>query len=111
MRSRIIPPADFDHKTTHAGQRWGILRQPTDTLAMLSLHTTELTPGQAAHDPHQHPDEEMIILLEGTLEALADGQRTVMQPGSVLLIAPNDLHGVRNNGATNARYHVLRWVV
>ena len=39
----------------------------------LELHVTTLNPGFASHPPHKHPNEELVILREGTVEALSGG--------------------------------------
>ena len=96
-------------QTTATGQRRQFLRGATATLDELAMHATTLNPGQQAHAPHRHPHEEMILLKEGTLEALVNDRTIPMPAGSVLFIAPNDLHGVRNAGATPATYFVITW--
>jgi mannose-6-phosphate isomerase-like protein (cupin superfamily) len=96
-------------KPTKVGFTRPFFKMPTGTLDLLSCHVTTLNPGEAPHAPHRHPEEEMIILREGTLEALHNGQTERMSTGSVLLLAPNDLHGVRNVGDTPATYYVLKW--
>ena len=53
----------------------------------------------------------MIILKEGTLTALHNGRHTPMSAGSILFIAPHDLHGVTNTGSTRASYYVIKWFV
>ena len=94
---------------TKIGERRPVFRSPTGTLAEMSCHITTLNPGQKAHEPHRHPEEEMIILKEGTLEALVEDRRHPMPAGSILFIAPNDLHGVTNVGSTTATYYVIKW--
>jgi hypothetical protein len=49
-----------------------VVRQPTLTLDELEMHVTTLNPGLASHPPHKHTNEELLILKEGTLEALVD---------------------------------------
>jgi len=85
------------------------LRAPTVTLAELEMHVTTLNPGQTSHAPHQHANEELIILKEGTLETLSLGEWKRVGPGSIIFNASNDLHGVRNVGAGPAVYHVVNW--
>lgn len=96
-------------QATASGQRRQFLRGATATLDELAMHATTLNPGQQAHDPHRHAHEEMIVLKEGTLEALVNDRTIPMPAGSVLFIAPNDLHGVRNAGDTPATYFVITW--
>ena len=73
------------------------------------MHVTTLNPGLASHAPHQHENEELIIIREGTLEALMNGTWKRVGPGSVVFNASNVLHGIRNVGTTPAVYHVVNW--
>ena len=50
-----------------------VLRAPTATLDELEYHVTTLNPGQSPHPPHQHPNEELIIVKEGAVEAYLNG--------------------------------------
>ena len=62
-----------------------------------------------AHAAHKHPDEELIIIKEGTVEALVNGETHRLGPGSVIFQAANQMHTLRNVGDTPAVYHVIRW--
>ncbi len=59
--------------------------------------------------PYKHPDEEVIIIKEGTVESLVNGQLKRVGPGSVIFQASNQLHSIRNVGNTQAVYHVFKW--
>ena len=61
----------------------------------------ELSP-EAPAVRHKHPGEEIIYVLEGTLEYSIDGQppRTV-SAGEALMVPPETVHAVRNVGAGN----------
>ena len=95
--------------TGASGRSREIVRQPTATLDQLEMHVTWLPPGQTTHAPHTHPNEEVIIVREGTLEAFQNGKKTRVGPGSVLFMATNDPHNVVNVGDTTAVYHVINW--
>jgi quercetin dioxygenase-like cupin family protein len=69
-----------------------------------------VNPGEASHAAHRHPDEELILVKEGTLEVMIEGRPQRAGAGSIFLFAPNDLHGMRNVGDTRATYHVIRMV-
>jgi quercetin dioxygenase-like cupin family protein len=86
-----------------------VVRAPTSTLEELEMHITTLNPGQTSHAPHQHPNEELIILREGTVEALVHGDWKKLGPGSIIFQASNELHGIRNVGTGPATYHVVNW--
>jgi quercetin dioxygenase-like cupin family protein len=86
-----------------------VVRAPTVTLDELEMHITTLNPGQTSHAPHQHPNEELIILREGTVEALVHGEWKRLGPGSIIFQASNELHGIKNVGTVPATYHVVNW--
>ena len=52
---------------------------------------------------HKHPGEEVIYVLEGTLEYAIDGREpATFHAGEVLLVPPETVHSVRNVGSGNA---------
>lgn len=71
---------------------------------------TTLRGGIAAHAPHRHVDEEIVIVKEGLIEVMINGQTDRGGPGSVLFFASNDEHGMRNAGDGMASYYVVRFV-
>jgi XRE family transcriptional regulator, regulator of sulfur utilization len=91
------------------GKGRAIFQSPTATLDELEMHITHLPPGQAPHPPHTHPEEELVIIKEGTLEAMQSGKTKRVGPGGVIFQASNQLHGVRNVGDVPATYYVVRW--
>lgn len=96
-------------KETAYGAVRSVVRSPTATLAELEMHITTLNAGQTSHAPHQHANEELIILREGTVEALVHGEWRKLGPGSIIFQASNELHGIRNVGSGPATYHVVNW--
>jgi quercetin dioxygenase-like cupin family protein len=86
-----------------------VVRRPTATLDELEIHITTLNPGETPHAPHQHPDEELLIVKEGTVEALVNGQTKRVGPGSIIFQAANQPHSIRNVGDSPATYHVIKW--
>ena len=70
----------------------------------------ELDPGVAS-GKHWHPGEEIVYVLEGSLEYQVDGRRPVtLRAGDVLFIPARTIHAARNvgrgNGAELATYVV-----
>jgi XRE family transcriptional regulator, regulator of sulfur utilization len=109
MGSSVFDWEAIDVKPTRIGSTRKFFQAPTATLDELECHVTTLNPGETPHPPHQHPDEEVIIIKEGTVEALVNGQTRRVGPGSVILQAANQLHTIRNVGKTPATYHVIKW--
>jgi quercetin dioxygenase-like cupin family protein len=86
-----------------------VVQRPTATLDELEIHITTLNPGETPHAPHQHPDEELLIVKEGTVESLNNGELKRLGPGSVIFQAANQLHAIKNVGSVPATYHVIKW--
>ena len=96
-------------RKTRVGEVRQVFQAPTATLDELELHITTLQPGESPHEPHQHPDEEVIIIREGLVETLLGTRTQRVGPGSVIFQAANQPHAIRNVGDTPATYHVIKW--
>jgi XRE family transcriptional regulator, regulator of sulfur utilization len=96
-------------KPTDVGARREVVQQPTRTLDELEMHITTLNPHTASHAPHTHPNEEMVIVKEGTLQAHVNGKEIVVPAGGVLFFASMQPHAVQNIGDTPATYYVINW--
>lgn len=46
-------------------------------------------------EPHSHPNEQWIYILEGTFNANVSGKEIVAKPGSVVYVPPNAIHSGR----------------
>jgi quercetin dioxygenase-like cupin family protein len=109
LSSTVFEWPSMKVEKTNVVARRSVVQTPTATLDELEIHITTLHPGQTSHAPHQHPAEELIIIKEGTLESLVNGQTRRVGPGSIVFQASNQLHGIRNVGDTAATYHVIQW--
>ena len=111
---QLMKPVAFDWNMitpvpTKTGERRQFFNSATSTLDNLELHVTTLKPGEMGHPPHQHPEEEMTIVKEGTVEVLVDGKLQTIGPGSVVFQPANKLHSIKNVGTTNATYFAIKW--
>jgi quercetin dioxygenase-like cupin family protein len=62
----------------------------------------EIAPG-VAFPKHTHPGEEIIYVLEGSLEYEVEGKPPVtLKAGDVLFIPAGTIHAAKNVGSTNA---------
>jgi len=111
QRSTVFEWASLENRSTQTGARRDVMRAPTPTLDELEIHITTLNVGQVSHPPHQHPEEELLIVKEGTVETLQNGKASRLGPGSIIFHSSNDLHNIRNAGTTPATYHVIQWRV
>ncbi len=109
MGSAVFNWNDIQAKPTEVGSVRSFFKARTATLDELEIHVTTLEPGKTSHPPHQHPNEELIIIKQGTVETLSNGEWKRAGPGSVIFNASNQLHGLRNVGSDEAVYHVINW--
>jgi mannose-6-phosphate isomerase-like protein (cupin superfamily) len=89
----------------HALRR--ILKGKTHTGYAIEMHETDLAPGAMPHPPHHHAHEEVFFIREGSLEVTLAGRASRLGPGSVVYVASNEEHGLRNVGSTHAQYFVI----
>jgi len=73
----------------------------------LEMHETVLGAGVETHPPHSHEHQEIIILIEGTVQVTMDGRSETVEAGSVIFYEPNRPHNLRNIGTTPCRYYVV----
>ncbi len=110
LGSAVYDWARIVAKPTGTGARRDFFDGPTNTLENFECHVTSLNPGAIAHLPHRHPDEELIVVKERTLEVTINDTAQQAGAGSVFFYASNDLHGMRNVGSTMATYYVFRFI-
>ncbi len=96
-------------KPTAVGTRRDVARNPTATFEEFECHVSTLNPGMASHPPHRHPQEELIILKEGTLAVHINGVEQRVDAGSLFFFASYDSHAVRNVGTVPATYYVFNF--
>lgn len=73
----------------------------------LEMHETVLGPGVDSHPPHKHIHEEIIVVLEGTVETYVEGKTETAEAGSIIYFGSNQMHKSRNVGHVPSRYYVL----
>lgn len=72
--------------------------------AQLSImFMVEYQPGGVAH-PHDHPFEECYVILEGEVEAVADGNRYTLRPGDVFWTGVGCVHAFYNENEGTVRW-------
>jgi uncharacterized cupin superfamily protein len=107
MHSSVFNWDDLKVVETKIGERRTVFDNPTPGLAEFECHITTLNPGEAPHPPHRHPAEELMVIKEGTLEALQNDKTNIVTAGGIIFEASNELHGLRNVGTNRATYYVF----
>jgi quercetin dioxygenase-like cupin family protein len=83
----------------------------TDQIRSMTAGSLKLKPGMTPHPPHEHPEEEFMVVTEGTGEIFVDGKTTAAGPGSMMYCAANKLHGIKNTGKTPLLFYFYKWKV
>ena len=83
---------------------------PTDQLTTMCTGMCLLDPGATPHPPHQHPEEEFMIVASGTGIIDVDGKPTSVGPGAIMYCGANVLHGITNTGATPMTFYWSKWI-
>ncbi|MEX2565994.1 MAG: cupin domain-containing protein [Cyclobacteriaceae bacterium] len=107
MRAFDYPALAFTENSK--GGRRDVMEAPTQTLNELEMHITTLLEGKKSHDPHVHPDEEIILVLQGEVEEMVNGTPYRLGPGSLIFLSSMDPHGIRNIGKGTCEYYAIRW--
>ena len=83
---------------------------PTDQLSGLCAGMCVLEPGSSPHPPHQHPEEEFMIVASGTGEIECAGKTTKVGPGAMMYCAGNAIHGITNTGVVPLTFYWSKWL-
>jgi quercetin dioxygenase-like cupin family protein len=83
---------------------------PTDQLKSMTAGSLRLKPGMTPHPPHQHPEEELMVVTEGTGEILVNGETWKVSPGTMMYCGGNHLHGIKNTGKASLLFYYYKWL-
>jgi len=108
LRSTVFPADSARSRRAGPPVQRSLVDTSTAILSKLEMHETTLQPGESPHAPHRHAHEELMIVQSGTVEAFQNGVTKRAGPGSVIFMASNELHGLRNPGPQPATYLVIR---
>lgn len=81
----------------------------TGQLSSMTAGDLLLKAGMEPHPPHQHPEEEFVLVTEGQAEILVDGKKSVVGPGAMMYCQGNKLHGIKNVGKIPMRFYFFKW--
>jgi len=81
----------------------------TEQVKSMAAGSLLLKPGMTPHAPHAHPEEEFMVITEGTGEISMDGKITKVAPGSMMYAAAGRLHGIVNTGKTPLLFYFYKW--
>ena len=83
---------------------------PTEQLSGLCAGMLVLDPGASPHPVHQHPEEEFLIIADGTGEIECGGKTTQVGPGAIMYCDGNVPHGIVNTGKVPMTFYWAKWM-
>lgn len=93
-------------ESTKAGyQYWFVGKEFLDGR---TLKMSVVQPHTATHPPHRHAEDEFFFVLEGTAEVILNGETRIVHPYTSFYCPSDSLHGIRNPGATELKYLVIK---
>lgn len=98
-----------DTTETGKGYRRNFFNQATSQLAQMEMHTTALNAGLDSHAPHQHIQEEIVLILRGKVEMILGNQTIPAGPGDIIFIPSNVSHALKNTGNEQCEYFAFQW--
>lgn len=114
MPAGAIPNSTMDKSQANVShEAFGDLRVyfegKTDQLGAMTFGSLQLKPGMAPHPPHQHPEEEIMVVAEGAGEISVQGKVTKVAAGSAMYCGGGKLHGIVNTGKTPLLFYYMKW--
>ncbi len=107
LPAKVYHSAEIPYKGDATKKARRFFYGPEQSGYNLEMHETVLGPGVETHPPHTHAHQEIIILVEGTVQVSMDGRTDTVEAGSVIFYDPDKPHNLRNIGTTPARYYVV----
>ncbi|HEX6493931.1 MAG TPA: cupin domain-containing protein [Acidobacteriaceae bacterium] len=108
LPSVVIDPATA--KLTHEsyGDRRIYFDGSTGQLRALTVGCLVLKAGMAPHPPHQHPEEEIMLVTEGAGEITVEAKAYPVGPGSMMYCSGQRMHGI-TAGPHGLTFYFYKW--
>ena len=108
LSSLVIDPTTA--KLTH--ESYGDLKiyfdGSTEQLRELTVGSLVLKAGMVPHPPHQHPEEEIMLVTDGAGEITVGGQTYAAAPGSMMYCGGQGMHGI-TAGPHGLTFYFYKW--
>jgi len=110
VQSVLLDPHQVHAETHPFGSQRIYCNGSTAGLKSLVVGSLILKPGEEPHPPHKHPDEEILLVTEGTGQITMNGHPSNVGPGALMYVTPNYLHGIRNTGTNSLTFYFFKWI-
>ncbi|MGH2553898.1 MAG: cupin domain-containing protein [Chitinophagaceae bacterium] len=84
--------------------------RPTAMCERYEMHITTLKKKGPSHNPHQHIETEIMLVISGDVEMMIDGQNYKGSAGDLFIANSNKIHGISNAADKPCRYFAFKWM-
>ena len=107
--SAIVPEGEAKRQDFEWGSLYTYYDRETYTTRDVLAAVAVIKPGWEIHPPHQHAEEEYLMVVEGSGTWHLNGRERPARTGDMQYAAPWDVHGIKNTGTTPLRFVVWKW--
>lgn len=100
---------DLATKNTGKGYRRDFFNRATSQLTQFEMHTTALNADSVSHAPHTHVQEEVLIILRGSVTMHIDGKLLPASAGDLVFLPSLIPHALLNTGKEQCEYFAFQW--
>ena len=109
VKDAVLPAAKSELTRHLFGDLRVYFTGESEQLKAFESGSLRLNAGASPHAPHQHPEEEILIVAEGSGEISLDGEVTRCEAGSIMYCRANVLHGIENTGKSPLLFYYVKW--
>jgi mannose-6-phosphate isomerase-like protein (cupin superfamily) len=108
LPSLVLDPANAKLTRESYGDQRIYFDGATDQLRTLTVGSLVLKAGMVPHPPHQHPEEEIMLVTDGAGEITVEGKAHPVAAGSMMYCAGQRMHGI-TAGAKGLTFYFYKW--
>jgi (S)-ureidoglycine aminohydrolase len=101
--------SDMHATKTAVGEARPVFNRTTSMFEKFDVHATALNPGMASHPPHTHRVEELILMLQGSLQEQIAQDKFMAYAGDCIFLTSGILHGPKNISNEQCYYYAIQW--
>jgi (S)-ureidoglycine aminohydrolase len=91
------------------GERRAVFDRFTAMFQKMELHVTTLNEGQMSHNPHKHPQEEILLIRKGNGQVQIGDAVYPTTAGDLVFFSSGVRHNIKNAGKGQLEYFALQW--
>jgi (S)-ureidoglycine aminohydrolase len=91
------------------GERRSVFDRFTSMFRKMEMHVTALNAGVSSHQPHKHPQEEILLIRKGNGQVVINDKVYMATTGDLVFFASGSMHAIKNVGKDPLEYFALQY--